>query len=351
MIENRMIGKGAAAPATTPARWARRTATCSRWSSSTSTASCPPATRTRYATGTYATGNKLRGIRNYAANFPCTGAFPTPGIVPAGRPAELQRHRLRHRPAPRCTPTARSGSRSTSTSAQGARREVRRAVPASPTRRCRRAAPRRAAGGPVPGQPALDPAPVRRLPAHADEPVDGRRPQRDPRRRPDALRRRRPGTSCGPRSPGAASAGSRRRPTAPAARAASSRDTDPLPDFEAPGTANATVTFEAHDAEQRQPAVQARIYVGHYEARVSPIADTDPAHRRAAGATAEQPRRRRRRSRPGTYEFVATAPGYGAVRFRETFAAGDEPDDHAALRAELGVEGRRARRATGDATP
>ena len=35
-----------------------------------------------YAAGTYVTGNKLRGIRNYAANFPYTGAFPAPRIYP-----------------------------------------------------------------------------------------------------------------------------------------------------------------------------------------------------------------------------------------------------------------------------
>ena len=35
-----------------------------------------------FATGTYVTGNKLRGIRNYAPNFPFTGAFPTLGVYP-----------------------------------------------------------------------------------------------------------------------------------------------------------------------------------------------------------------------------------------------------------------------------
>ena len=55
----------------------------------------PTGDENRYATGTYVTGNKLRGIRNYAANFPYTGAFPEPSDLPAGRPAELQRRRLR----------------------------------------------------------------------------------------------------------------------------------------------------------------------------------------------------------------------------------------------------------------
>ena len=68
--------------------------------------------------------------------------------------------------------------------------------------------------------------------------------------------------------------------------------------------------------------MKARIFVGHYEARVSPIADTDPATNAPAttppsannlDATAN--------FTPGTYEFIATAPGYGAVRFRRTFTA------------------------------
>jgi hypothetical protein len=36
----------------------------------------------RWAAGTYATGNLLRAIRNYAGNFPATGAFPAPSAYP-----------------------------------------------------------------------------------------------------------------------------------------------------------------------------------------------------------------------------------------------------------------------------
>ena len=52
-------------------------------------------------------------------------------------------------------------------------------------------------------------------------------------------------------------------------------DIDPTPDFEPIGTLRppCTSSAEAHSA-RRSPA---RIYVGHYEGRVSPIADTDPA--------------------------------------------------------------------------
>ena len=240
-----------------------------------------------FATGTYATGNKVRGIRNYAANWPQTGAFPTPGVESAGRSAELQRRRLRpHR-------------------ARGARRrrdlgrDQLRAAPARWPRSTTRSSPRAtaalqaqcAAGAlpvdAVPGQPALDPAAVRRVPAHADEPVDGGRAQRDPRGRPGPLRRRRTRTSCGRRSPAAASAGSPRRTTPRAACAASSPTRTRCRTSRPRASRNATVTFEATAAGGGgQAAPKARIYVGHYEARVSPIADTDAATNAPATATA-----------------------------------------------------------------
>ena len=94
-------------------------------------------------------------------------------------------------------------------------------------------------------------------------------------------------------------------------------DIDPTPDFEPIGTAPAT--DHVHGAEaQRRTSRSARIFVGHYEARVSPIADTDPA---TTGANLDNVAR----FAPGTYEFVATAPGYGHVRFREQIRERQEP--------------------------
>jgi extracellular elastinolytic metalloproteinase len=91
-------------------------------------------------------------------------------------------------------------------------------------------------------------------------------------------------------------------------------DTDPTPDFEPIGTTPATVTFVARRLNQNVP-VNARIFVGHYEARTSPIADTDAA---TTGPNLDNVAR----FAPGTYEFVATAPGYGHVRFREQIREG-----------------------------
>jgi extracellular elastinolytic metalloproteinase len=91
-------------------------------------------------------------------------------------------------------------------------------------------------------------------------------------------------------------------------------DVDPKPDFASPSHNEAQVTFSVIAAGSRAP-IPARIFVGHYEARVSPIADTDPA---TTGdnldATAAFV--------PGTYEFVVRASGYGHVRLRRPFTAG-----------------------------
>jgi hypothetical protein len=91
-------------------------------------------------------------------------------------------------------------------------------------------------------------------------------------------------------------------------------DTDPTPDFEPIGTGFATVSFQARSLVGNT-AVPARIFVGHYEGRASPIADTDPA---TSGLNLDAVAR----FAPGTYEFVANAPGYGHVRFRERLRAG-----------------------------
>ena len=53
-------------------------------------------------------------------------------------------------------------------------------------------------------------------------------------------------------------------------------DADPKPDFQSLVHPNTTVTFKAIASDEMNAAVKARIYVGHYEARVSPIADTIP---------------------------------------------------------------------------
>jgi hypothetical protein len=90
-------------------------------------------------------------------------------------------------------------------------------------------------------------------------------------------------------------------------------DIDPTPDFEPVGTTPATVNFDVENSDGAD--VSARIYVGHYETRVSPIADTNPA---TSGLNLDATAK----FAPGTYELIAHAPGYGAHRFRQTFRSG-----------------------------
>ena len=84
------------------------------------------------------------------------------------------------------------------------------------------------------------------------------------------------------------------------------------------------MTFRAVAPDEGNAVItNAKVYVGHYEARVSPIADTDPT----SNAPATSPASTNNlddtaKFVPGTYEFVANAAGYGHVRFRLTLAAG-----------------------------
>ena len=88
-------------------------------------------------------------------------------------------------------------------------------------------------------------------------------------------------------------------------------DHQATPSFESPAEPNATVTFSAVASEQGNAAVPAQVYVGRYEDRAMPIADTDP------GTTLSNTAK----FVPGTYEFIVQAPGYGLSRFTQTFTA------------------------------
>src|SRR4029078_9900987 len=53
-------------------------------------------------------------------------------------------------------------------------------------------------------------------------------------------------------------------------------DDQPTPGFDSPLASNATVTFATTDAGSKA-AVPAKLYIGTYEARATPVADTDPS--------------------------------------------------------------------------
>jgi extracellular elastinolytic metalloproteinase len=108
-------------------------------------------------------------------------------------------------------------------------------------------------------------------------------------------------------------------------------DNDPVPDFSSPLGQNGTITFQAV-SKDTGAAIPAKIYVGDWEARVTRIADTDPATVPAGPnsnlddnapfiATAGDlgkggPTEKTGDSNGAGYNFIANAPGYGHVRFR-----------------------------------
>jgi extracellular elastinolytic metalloproteinase len=88
---------------------------------------------------------------------------------------------------------------------------------------------------------------------------------------------------------------------------------DPMPSFESPTANNATVTFKAVGQADGHPV---QLFVGRYEAAVTPIADTDPGT--PLPATFEIV--------PGEYELVARGNGFGTKRLTSSFGPGQVRD-------------------------
>jgi hypothetical protein len=86
-------------------------------------------------------------------------------------------------------------------------------------------------------------------------------------------------------------------------------DADPVPSFESPFANNATARLNPAGDARGRPV---QLFVGPYEARVTPVADTNPAT--ALGDTFQ--------IAPGTYEFLARGDGLGTARFSATIRAG-----------------------------
>jgi extracellular elastinolytic metalloproteinase len=81
-------------------------------------------------------------------------------------------------------------------------------------------------------------------------------------------------------------------------------DSDATPSFASPEARNAAVRFRVVD-DTGAPVPNARVFVGDYQARAVPVADTDAAS--ALTDTAAMV--------AGNYSFVAQAPGHGMTRF------------------------------------
>jgi hypothetical protein len=77
------------------------------------------------------------------------------------------------------------------------------------------------------------------------------------------------------------------------------QDTEPVASYASPLHGEATLTFNAVAKDEGgAPIANARVFVGHYEARATPVASTSTFV-----------------ANPDGYDFVAQAPGYGHVRF------------------------------------
>lgn len=90
-------------------------------------------------------------------------------------------------------------------------------------------------------------------------------------------------------------------------------DVDPKPNFQSPLETEKAVTFQVLAADEgNAPINNAKIFVGHYEARITPIADTIPGGSITNTANIVT----------GRYDFIVQAPGYGHFRFTRFFTAG-----------------------------
>ena len=90
-------------------------------------------------------------------------------------------------------------------------------------------------------------------------------------------------------------------------------DTNPVPSFESAFANNATVRFKAVGDADGHPV---QLFVGDYEARSNPIADTDPATVLPDTFNIV----------PGTYRFVARGDGFGLARSTATLLPGQVRD-------------------------
>lgn len=84
-------------------------------------------------------------------------------------------------------------------------------------------------------------------------------------------------------------------------------DADPAPSFASPYATEADVRFNPVD-EYGEPVAGAKLFAGDYQGRAVPVADTDPASALPDRVALV----------PGTYTFVAQAPGYGLARVGAT---------------------------------
>jgi hypothetical protein len=88
-------------------------------------------------------------------------------------------------------------------------------------------------------------------------------------------------------------------------------DTDPIPSFQNPEGPETTLTFEPVD-ENGEPVAGAQLFVGHYQARALPVADTTAATSLDESVDIVG----------GTYDFLVRANGFGHTRVEDVAVSG-----------------------------
>ncbi|MFN2590060.1 MAG: M36 family metallopeptidase [Actinomycetota bacterium] len=101
-------------------------------------------------------------------------------------------------------------------------------------------------------------------------------------------------------------------------------DSEPKPGFSSPYATEGIVRFAPVNPDG-QPIPNARLFVGHYEARTTPVADT--AANTELGDSVPMV--------PGQYDFLAQAPGYGMMRVTRRVIQGQETVLRFVLRTNL----------------
>jgi extracellular elastinolytic metalloproteinase len=313
MVENRMIGKGGRRSGHHAGAMGESSADLMGTEILNEYGYVPVSGENPFAVGAYVTGNKDRAIRNYGMNFPRTGAFPAPGVslVKSGGPLANPLNFSNMGYDITGPQVHADGEIWSATNFDIRRALVERYGAGTP------ALQRDCAEGRVPAESC----PGNRrwiqimFDAYVLMPVaPSMLDARDAYLAADRMR------FGGANEADLWLAFARRGfgRDAASTNTANDTDNDPTPDFRSPRHAAADVQFRVVAADERNAPVSARIYVGHYDARTSPIADTDPA---TTGPNLDD----RAAFAPGTYEFVVQARGYGHVRVRRTFTAGTGP--------------------------
>jgi len=323
MIENRMIGKGNARTGHHAGAMGESFGDLNGMEYQNENGFVPTGDENRYAAGTYDTGNKLRAIRNYGMNFPMSGGVPEPG-----RQLNINALNFSDMGYDVTGPQVHADGEIWSATNFRIRTLLNNKYDddfPSDDEDLQSAC----ANGELP--PYACPGNRRWFQLYYDAmllmPTDPSMLQaRDAILMADLMRF----NGANQREIWLGFARSGYGQGAASSNTTADTDTDPTPSFRSPMHNNAEIQFRAR-GKDGTTINNARIYVGHYEARVSPIADTNPAT--GGGENLDDVAE----FAPGTYELVAHAPGYGHLRGRKQFFSGENsiiefrfPTNHAA---------------------